>query len=94
MTIIFQKDKKMGAFWAPGLIGDPKISRVPEVLGSQGFPKPPGVPRLTVSNELQRVLGSLTVFSDLGPPGAPRSLRAPGPTGPLGQWRINHPRGP
>ena len=32
------KDKKWGLFGPPGLIGHLKISRLPEVLGREGFP--------------------------------------------------------
>jgi hypothetical protein len=71
-------------FFPPKVPGPPDVAESPSLTGPNGFARPPGVPRLTVGNELQRVPGSLGVFKDLGPPGAPRSLRAPGLLGPPG----------
>jgi hypothetical protein len=68
----------------PKLPGPPDVAEYPSLTGANGFARPPGVPRLTVGNELQRVPGSLGVFRDIGSPGAPRSLWAPWLLGPPG----------
>jgi hypothetical protein len=58
MTVMFQKRQKWGLAGPLGLIGDPKVSRLSEILGLQGFL---GVPLSTIVPGPLEVAGSSSV---------------------------------